>query len=551
MNGTRYTAELINDYVEQGFWHPTLLTADLCDRCAREFSNKEAVVDIKTRLTWGEVNRQIDKIARGLRDLGFEKDDVLATQLPNSVEYFLLLFATEKAGTPIVGSQPTFRHAEMESILRETRAKGIVITRKFRDIDYVGMIEEIRPSLPDLKHIIIAGDDVPEGTVSLKELMARDLEDKYPPSYFQKFRFKPWEVTRIFNTSGTTGIPKCFEWPPAPRLYAGRIMIERLDLRQDDIILAGWNITSGGVSLLARVCIPMVGAKLVNLEHFTPQATCEMIQKEKVTILALVPAEIAMLIGYPDLDRYDLSSVRVIFTGTQLLTYELGARAEERLGCRVVKIYGSGDTSAVCTTSVNDTQEVRLATVGFPVPGNEVQIIDDKGNPLPQGETGEVRAKGPSLISGYYGHPEITAESWKDGWIATGDAGKIDEAGHVVLVGRKRDVIIRGGQNIYPSEIENLLMRHPGVKDVSIVRMPDPIMGEKQCAYVVPTEGQTFDFEEMTMFLKSKRIAPYKLPERLEILAELPMVPAANKVDKDSLEADIAQKLEAENDPQR
>ncbi|MBU2608614.1 MAG: fatty acid--CoA ligase family protein [Chloroflexi bacterium] len=295
----------------------------------------------------------------------------------------------------------------------------------------------------------------------------------------------------------------------------------------------------------------MVGAKLVNLEHFTPRDTCEMIQREKVTVLALVPAQIAMLVDYPDLDRYDLSSVRVIFTGTQLLTYELGARAEEKLGCRVVKIYGSGDTSAISTTSFNDTQEVRLATVGFPVPGNEVMIIDGEGNPSPPGEIGEVRAKGPALASGYYGHPEITAELWQDGWIATGDAGKIDEAGHVVLLGRKRDVIIRGGQNIYPSEIENLLMRHPGVKDVSIVRMPDPIMGEKQCAYVVPAEGQTFDFEDMTGFLKSKRIAPYKLPERLEILSELPMVPAANKVDKDSLEADIAQKLEEENQRKR
>jgi len=186
--------------------------------------------------------------------------------------------------------------------------------------------------------------------------------------------------------------------------------------------------------------------------------------------------------------------------------------------------------------------------VGFPVPGNEVEVVDSDGNPVPPGEVGEVRAKGPALVSGYYGHTELTEQLWQDGWFFSGDAGKIDEEGHVVLLGRKRDVIIRGGQNIYPSEIENMLMRHPKVKDVAIVRMPDPIMGEKQCAYVAPTQGQTFDFEEMVSFLQSKKIAPYKLPERLELLTELPLVLAANKVDRDRLEADIANKLKKESE---
>ncbi len=548
MIGTRYTEELINDYVKRGFWDATLLTADLCDRCARDFPDKEAVVDARSRLTWREASLRIASIARGLLDLGFKKDDVIATQLPNSVEYFLLFFAAEKAGAAIVSAQPTFRHAEMESILQQTRARGIIITRKFRDFDYFSMVEEIRPSLPELEHVIVVGDDIPEGTVSLTELMERNLEDKYSPQYWQQRRFKPWEVTRIFNTSGTTGIPKCIEWPAAPRLYSGKVMAERLELDQEDIVLVGWNLTSGGASLLSRICSPLVGAKLVNLAHFTPQGACEMMQREKVTVLALVPAQIAMLVDYPDLDKYDLSSVRAIFTGTQLLTYELGTRAEERLGCRVVKIYGSGDTGMICSTSFSDSREVRLATVGFPVPGNEVIVVDSDGNPVPQGEVGEVRAKGPALVSGYYGHEELTEQLWNDGWFFTGDAGKIDEAGHVVLLGRKRDVIIRGGQNIYPSEIENMLMQHPKVKDVAIVRMPDPIMGEKQCAYVAPTQGQTFDFDEMVSFLQSKKIAPYKLPERLEVLTELPLVLAANKVDRDRLEADIARKLKKESE---
>jgi len=546
MIGTRYTPELVQKYVEQGYWSQDLLTADLCERNAANLPDREAAVDAESRLTWKEVNLKIGQIARGLLDLGFQKGDVIATQLPNSVEYFLLFFAAEKACLAIISAQPTFRHAEVESLLQQTKAKGIIIPHQFHGFDYFNMVQEIRPNLPELEHVIIAGDDVPADAIPLRELMERNLEDKYPPPYFQQIRFKPWEVTRIANTSGTTGIPKCIEWPAAPRLYSGRIMAERLELGRDDVVLVGWNLTGGGASLLGRVCVPLVGAKLVSVEHFVPEKACEIMERERVTVLAIVPAQIARLVAYPDLGKYDLGALRVIFTGTQLLTHELGAQAEEKLGCRVVKIYGSGDTGTICTTAFSDTQEVRLATVGFPVPGNEIVIADSEGNPLPPEEIGEVKAKGPALVSGYYGHPELTAELWQDGWFSTGDAGKIDAAGHVVLLGRKRDVIIRGGQNIYPSEIENMLMRHPVIKDIAIVRMPDPVMGEKQCAYVVPTEGQVFHFEEMISFLQSKKIAPYKLPERLEILTELPMVPAANKVDRDSLEQDIARKLEAE-----
>ena len=161
---------------------------------------------------------------------------------------------------------------------------------------------------------------------------------------------------------------------------------------------------------------------------------------------------------------------------------------------------------------------------------------------------GELCARGPNLVSGYYGNPEMTREAWKDGWFHIGDAAKIGEEGHIVVFGRKRDVIIRGGQNIYPAEIEEILMQHPKVSEVVIVKMPDRIMVEKQCAYVIPKKGETFCFEEMASFLQSRKIAPYKIPERLEILTEFPMVAAGNKVDKTRLEEDVAGKLKRESE---
>jgi len=546
MIGTRYTEKLINDYIKKGYWHPTMLISDLVDQSARDYPDDEAVIDSKTRLTWKEVSQQVDRLARGLIDAGFKRDDVVATQLPNSVEYFLLFFACEKAGVIMATTQHTFRQAEMEPILGQTRARGLIITRKFRDFDYYEMIQELRPNLPSLEKIIMVGNDVPDGTISMTELMQRDLEAKYPPEYLQKIRFKPYEVTRIFNTSGTTGTPKCIERPVAPRILAGKTLTERMKITHADIIMASWNLGAGVTLFMTQISSPLTGAKLLTLEHFTPPVACEVIEKEKVSVLTLVPAQMALLMNYPDLDKHDLSSLRVIFTGTQFLIPELGAQIEEKLGCPIVIVYGAGDTSSISSTAIDDPQDVRLKTVGCLMEGNEAEIVDNDGNPLPNGEIGEVRVTGPNLVSGYFGNPEMTRQIWHTGWYSTGDAGKIDENGHLVLMGRKRDVINRGGQNIYPVEIEELLMQHPKVNDVAIVRMPDPVMVEKQCAYVIPKHGQTFDIEEMVSFLNSKKVANYKLPERLEIVAEFPLVAAGIKVDKMRLEEDIANKLKQE-----
>jgi len=546
MIGSRYTKELINEYVTRGFWHPTLLISDLVSQSARDYPDKEALIDAKTRLTWKEVSQRVDMLARGLLDTGLERDDVVATQLPNSVEYFLLFFACEKAGVIMATAQHTFRQAEMEPILRQTRAKVLIITRKFRGFDYYDMIEELRPNLPALEKIIMVGDDVPEGTISLNEMMHRNLEDKYPPDYLQSIRFKPYEVTRIFNTSGTTGVPKCVERPVAPRILAGKTLTERMKITGDDVIMASWNLGAGVTLFMTQISSPLTGAKLITLEHFTPPVACEMIEREKVSVLTLVPAQMALLLDYPELGKHDFSSLRVIFTGTQFLTPELGARIEEKLGCPIVIVYGAGDTSCISSTSIDDTQDVRLKTVGCLMEGNEAEIVDSDGNPVTRGEIGEVRVTGPNLVSGYFGNPEMTRQVWHDGWYNTGDAGKIDEDGHLVLMGRKRDVINRGGQNIYPVEIEELLMQHPKVSNVAIVRMPDPVMMEKQCAYVIPKRGQTFTIEEMVSFLRSKKVANYKLPERLEIMEEFPLVAAGIKVDRMHLEEDIAQKLKQE-----
>jgi len=545
MMGPRYTEELVDEYLKKGYWDSALM-ADDADRNGRDFPDKEALVDAKSRLTWAEVSQQSDKLALGLIELGFQHDDVILVQLPNSVELYLLIIAGEKAGITIVTAQPTFRHNEISALLRHVGAKGILIPWIFRDFNYFDMVMEFRPELSKLEHIIIVGDKVPDGTISFDSVIKLGAESKHSPDYLQQTRFKPYEITRVVTTSGTTGIPKCAAWETAALRCAARILARRWELTPDDTFGAFYQIIGGGLSIFSLYGVPFVGAKIILLDRYTPEGFCELVQKEKITVAGIVPAEVARLLEHPDLNKYDFSSLRLLAHSTTLLPYELAVRAEDTLGCRYVQTYGTMDSGPISSSTLSESREIRIGTVGRPYDGNEVKIVDDNGNEVPEGETGEVLIKGPTSGSGYYNNPELIEQTWKNGWFDTTNQGSLDKNGNLIIMGRRRDVIIRGGQNIYPKEIEDLLAQHPKISEVSVVRMPDRIMGEKACAFVVPRRGQQITFEEMSDFLKSNRLAPFKVPERLEVRDELPLVPAGQKVDVIRLEQEIAETLEKE-----
>lgn len=217
------------------------------------------------------------------------------------------------------------------------------------------------------------------------------------------------------------------------------------------------------------------------------------------------------------------------------------------MGCTVVQFYCSVDCGAATGHHWSEPLKVRLASVGKPVGGNEVKLVDRSGHEVTKGKDGEIMVRGPSFVSGYFKDPKATRQVWtEDGWYRTGDLGRFDEEGNLVIVGRKTECIIRGGQNIYPAEIEHMFISHPSVSEVAIVGMPDPTMSERACAYLVPEPGKDFSFEEMVSYLKSRNIASYKLPERLELVDKLPMVAEGQKVDKKRLQQDIAHKLKVE-----
>ena len=538
----RLTEKLISDYLSRGVWQPFTLS-DHWERNAKRNPNGVAVSDGQRALSWQEAKLWTDRLALALIQLGLERDDLLAIQLPNSVELPLIRVACEKAGILSLPLPRTLRQAEMGQCLGFTQAAAVVLPWVFRDFDYFGMIGELREQLPHLRHILIAGDKAPAGALSLDEIVGRPWEEKTDPTVLEARRYKAAEVSLINSTTGSTGPPKFAEYTAAARLLYGRSYVDVLGLTAHDV-LAALSPAAGGPNIPIYFAAPQVDAKIVLLNHFEPEAAFDLIQRERVTVACVVPALLAMMVRCNSYDRYDLSSVRFWVSVSAPLSSNLAREAEEKLGGIVLNTYGAVDWGGVVFTAPEDPPEVRYFTVGRPRVDTEVRLVDEAGRIAAKGETGELQGRGPSCLSGYYRNPEASAHAWtSDGWLPLGDLGQWDEKGNLILVGRKDELIIRGGQNIQPAEIEDHLVAHPKVKHAAIVGMPDPVMGQKVCAYIVPETADGLTLEEIVSFLRSRQLAPYKLPERLELVDKFPMV-SDTKINKRILAAEIAEKLE-------
>jgi non-ribosomal peptide synthetase component E (peptide arylation enzyme) len=540
---------MIDEYFSKGLWTKDT-TSDLWDRNAKLYPDKEALVDSKKRLTWSQLKLLSDRLGHGLLDLRLHRDEFIFLLLPNCVESYIMRCACEKAGILCGTALMTIRELEIEYILRSFDAVGIAIPLEFRKFNYSDALNEMRPRLPKLKHVFVIGEKIPPRVLSIENMIQQSLEDQYSTTRFQSTKYKPAEVQIIACTSGTTGAPKGAEHVVAARMALARAYGEKPKINEDDIVL---NIISPVAGLSAAFCYngsaALVGAKVVLLDIWGPDKTLELIEKERVTILLAVPAQLAQIVRHPGIGDYDLSFLRSICTSTAPLPYTLARDLEETFKVPVLNIYGQVDGGIISGVSIDDPPEIRRRTVGNPHRDNIFSLVDDEGNDVPVGDVGEIIYTGPTTSSGYYRDLDATLKVWgtlgKDGRCRSGDLARSNKRGYLTLVGRKKDIINRGGQNIYPSEIEGLLLMHPKVKSVAIVPMPDPIMGEKACAYVAPTPGERFTFEEMISFLKGKKIAPYKLPERLEIRDELPLK-GRQKIAKAPLCEDIIHKLKEE-----
>ena len=532
-------------YSEKKLWGlPTL--PEVFEEKAKEHPDKEAFADSMTRLTYAEAEQCIDRLALGFARLGFKKDDVVVVQLPNVVEAALMRLALPKAGIMALMVMPAFGSEEVRHILDFTKAKGIVIPWRFRNRDYFQMVKEFYDGLEVKPKIFMTGDSTPAEAISVNEMMKGPTEEKIPPSVLRERMITTWEVQELSTTTGSTGMPKISESYGWNQLM-GHVHLERWALTGEDNLgllvpfpggIAN-NFWAGGI---------IGGCKMAFLEQFEATDAFKFVERERISILCGVPTVADNMVKAQNLGDFDLSSLRIFFLAGALTPPALAEEIEQKLDCKVIILLGSMDFGPISETSVEDRPEVRYRSVGRPLYGTEVKVVDEKGEEMTAGEQGELICRGPYSFTGYYKRPEFTLEAYggdKDGWFRTGDQVRIDEEGNLYVTGRLKDIIKRGGMTIVPTEIEHLLRLHRKVMDVAVVSMPDADLGERACAFVIPKRGEQFNFEEMISLLEERGMAKFKWPERLEIVDEFPMV-GDQKVSKRKLTEIITDKLKTE-----
>jgi non-ribosomal peptide synthetase component E (peptide arylation enzyme) len=544
---TRITQEMIDEYTARGYWDDRSIV-DILKKNAERYSGKEALVDSERRLTWEELDRITDAVAVGLLEKGMKRDQAIVAQLPLTGVSPILLLACHKAGIITCFAPLTFRYKEMKHLVETLGATAVLTPLALRDTNYYEIAREIADELAQLRLIFVLEEDPPSGADSFRELMETPF-DRVNREFLDKQAFGPLEVSSVVLTSGTTGMPKCIEHTGASSKVGGRGVVERAKLTHEDVvgIIAP---LSGGPGLQNWWAAFQVGAKVCLLERFTPEGALEFIKRERVTYLPAIPTQLIKIIKECDFDRCDLRSLRIVRTGAAAFDAAMARETEEKLKCKVLIAGGSQETYSFAQTGVADSDEKRLTTLGKPFPGNEVKIVDDRGQGVPAGEVGQLHVRGAATSSGYFGNKEATLQAWgalgMEGWYKTGDLARLDEEGYLTIVGRIKDMIIRAGQNVYPAEIENLLLTHPKVSQAVLIGIPDPVLGERACACVVTVPGQSLSFEEMITFLKTKGLAVHKLPERLVVMAQFPHLADGQKVDKIALKQMVIEKAEAQ-----
>ena len=545
---TRLNREMIDEYRSKGYWDDAGIS-DILRRNADRYPDREGVIDSEKRLTWYGLNKTVNAVAIGLMKTGIKRDQALVAQVSTPSASLILHLACQKAGILCCFSPMTFRHNEIRHALKTLNAVAVMTPLRHRGTNYYRMVREIASDLPQLKYFLVTGDEIPEGALSFKDMIETSIETEDPEEYFKEYSFGPFEVSHVVLSSGTTGMPKCIEHTGACSKAGGRGVIQMAKLTNEDVvgIIAP---LSGGPGLQNWWAAFQLGAKICMLDRFTPEGALELIEREAITYLAAVPTQLIRILKEADLSRHDTSSLRIVRTGAAAFDTTLARETEEKMRCTVLIASGAQETYSFAQSGIDDPREKRLTTSGKPFPGNEVKIVDDQGKTVSAGQVGQLFVRGATTSSGYYGDLDATLEAWgqlgMDGWYGTGDLAKLDDQGYLILVGREKEMIIRGGQNIYPGEIEDLLLSHDRVTQAIVIGIPDDVMGERACACVTLVPERDFAFEEMIALLTKKGLAVHKLPERLEVLEHFPQLVDGQKVDKITLKKMIVEKIAAE-----
>ena len=525
-----FTDEESTRYRTAGWWSDTTLSDAVRHNADRSPERCGFADDPGAALTWREFDCSADALAEQLAGIGVQRGDRVAVWHGDSTAIHVLFVAIERCGAVVVGIGARAGTREVAAILRSSQPK-LLISDQQRSAAATGVAAEF-----PIPALVLAHDaDVPRLDIDAKPKAVR-VESQLGPD----------DVFLINSTSGTTGLPKCVLHTQNRWHYFHQKAVANGQLTSDDVFLPVIP-TPFGFGLWTSHTTPIyLGATAVILNRFTPKATCEAIARHKVTVLCCVSTQLTMLMADPACRDYDLSSLRLVFTGGEALPYRPAAEFEELTGAKILQFYGSNETGLLSGTTLDDPLERRLRTGGRIVPEMAVRLFDGDQDVTATGR-GQPACRGPATSLGYLDGADHDQLFTREGWMRMGDICEIDADGYLTVTGRTSDFILRGGKNISAAQVEDAAMTHPAIAIAAAVAMPDPVFGEKVCLYAELTDPQRIDLPGLVEYLLAQGVSKELLPERLIIVDELPRSSGA-KIAKGRLREDIRARMEANHE---
>ncbi len=533
-------SELAREYRARGWWRDETLADDI-SRHAAARPDDAAFITENDRISWRDYADASERLAGVLVAAGFERGERVAVQLPDTAAVHIAFVGLEKAGLVAVGIGARAGEREVRYLLARTGARGLITHAEHRGRVVADDFASLRAEASDLRHHIVMPEKLTDPGVSVDgaPIVPAPLE------LWRDRKLGPDELWLVNSTSGTTGLPKCVMHHQNRWYYFHQIAEDVGGLRSDDVVLGAVPAPFGFGQWTSHFTPTLLGAPAVVMERFNASRALALIERERVTVLCAVSTQFILMLNAPDIDSYDLSSLRVMFTGGEMIPYERARDFERRTGATVLNFYGSNESGFATATTIRDPEDKRLRTAGRVQPGTELRLYDDEGVDVTASGRGQPGSRGPAISFGYLDDPAANAELFTpDGFVIHADEVTLDEQGYLTVVGRKSDIIIRGGKNVSAPYVEDEVGAHPAVALAAAVPSPDPVFGERVCVYVELTAGSTLELEELVAFLRSRGVSSEYLPERLVVMEELPRS-SGGKLAKGSLREDASTRFGA------
>lgn len=525
-------------YRQQGLWGDASL-ADYWQQTARAMPDKIAVVDNHgASYTYSALDHAASCLANWMLAKGIESGDRIAFQLPGWCEFTVIYLACLKIGAVSVPLLPSWREAELVWVLNKCQAKMFFAPTLFKQTRPVDLILPLQNQLPQLQQIVGVDKLAPAtSSLSLSQIIAANTP------LTTAITTHGDELAAVLFTSGTEGLPKGVMLTHNNILASERAYCARLNLTWQDVFMMPAPL-GHATGFLHGVTAPfLIGARSVLLDIFTPDACLALLEQQRCTCMLGATPFVYDLLNVLEKQPADLSALRFFLCGGTTIPKKV-ARECQQLGIKLLSVYGSTESSPHAVVNLDDPLSRFMHTDGYAAAGVEIKVVDDARKTLPPGCEGEEASRGPNVFMGYFDEPELTARALdEEGWYYSGDLCRMDEAGYIKITGRKKDIIVRGGENISSREVEDILLQHPKIHDACVVAMPDERLGERSCAYVVlKAPHHSLSLEEVVAFFSRKRVAKYKYPEHIVVIEKLPRT-ASGKIQKFLLRKDIMRRL--------